>query len=197
MKTMFCVKPSIAFKTKKSQVQQLAVIYLGFTIYFLFSYLSLSAIAKAMNQSRETSSKSASSNAWPVKFKLVKTSNGQSDDGTWWSIFDLVTSDGHKLYKQNFPFSSVDRAKKQVQLYVTHAAKIIRRSPELDQKGDIAGERILALFGRNDNKEPKPQYILFWRFGRDFYQIAGEHLDDVLTLDSRLKEKPLTELVKE
>ena len=189
--------PPIGFDTKNLRVHKRAVLYRGFTFYLLFSCLSVCAVVKVPNQTPETSSRPAPSKVDPAKFKLVRISDGQSDDGTWWSIFDLESSDGHRLYKQNFPFSSVDRAKKQVQLYVTHAAKLIRRSSELDQNGNLAGERILALFGGNDNKERKPQYILFWTFGRDFYQIAGEHLDDVLSLESRLKEKPLTEIVRE
>ncbi len=137
----------------------------------------------------------ASKSPETLKFKLVKISNGKSDDGTWWSKSDLIASDGHAIRKDNFPFSSTKRAQRQFDQYLALAQKIIRRNPEVNEQGKTVGERALCLFEGNATR--KSQYILFWTSGAFFGEIAGEHLADVLALEERLRTNSLTEILKE
>ena len=130
-----------------------------------------------------------------ITFKLVRTSDGQSDDGTFWTMIDLAASDGHTVFKQTFPYSSVGRASKQFQLFLKAAVKTLRRTSETNEKGEVVGERVLALFPRTSTMGP--HYTLFWTSGAQFSQITGEHLEDVLALENRLREKPLSEVLKQ
>jgi hypothetical protein len=130
-----------------------------------------------------------------IKFKLTKIGNGRLDDGTRWTEYGVITSDGHMLYNRYFPFSTVDRANKQFRFYIKHATKVIQRGPVLDDKGRAIAKRVLASFAGEE--KGKTIYRLFWASEREFSEIEGEHLDDILALESRLKEKPLLEIVKE
>jgi hypothetical protein len=130
-----------------------------------------------------------------IKFKLTKIGDGRSDDGTRWTEYGVITSDGHMLYNRYFPFSTVDRANKQFRFYIKHAAKVIQRGPVLDDKGRAIAKRVLASFAGDE--KGKTIYRLFWASEREFSEIEGEHLDDILALESRLKEKSLLEIVKE
>jgi hypothetical protein len=140
-------------------------------------------------------SRPGSDNREKISFKLIRISDGRSDDGTWWKTFNLVASDGNTLYKQDFPFTSVRRADKQFQLYLNGAIEVIRRKPELDQKGNTVGERVLARFARNE--AGRPHYTLFWTRQALFQQVTGENLDDILALESRLRELSLTSILRE
>lgn len=129
-----------------------------------------------------------------ITFKLVRTSDGQSDDGTFWTMLYITASNGHTLFKQTFPYSSVGRATKEFQLFLKAAVRTLRRTPETNEKGEVVGERVLALFPRTSTMGP--HYTLFWTSGDKFSLISGEHLEDVLALENRMKEKPLSEVLK-
>jgi hypothetical protein len=130
-----------------------------------------------------------------IKFKLTKIGDGRSDDGTRWTEYGVISSDGHMLYNRYFPFSTVDRANKQFCFYIKHATKVIQRGPVLDDKGRAIAKRVLASFAGDE--KGKTIYRLFWASEREFSEIEGEHVDDILVLESRLKEKSLLEIVKE
>jgi hypothetical protein len=140
-------------------------------------------------------SKPQSTETTEVSFKLLKTSEGKSDDGTNWTAFNLITSDGHPVVMQNFPFSSADRADKEFQLFLKASTKVIRRTPEKNEKGQNVGDRVLAMIPRTSTMGP--HYTLFWTHGVQFSQISGEHLADVLELEKRLNQEPLSKLLAE
>ena len=110
----------------------------------------------------------------------------------WWKSFTLLASDGHTLYLTSIPFPSVGRSKKEFSSRIKDAEKIIRRTVESNSKGEQVGERALGFFPENkDSKSPSgvSQYKLFWMRGTNYCEITGEHLDDVLALEERLKEE--------
>jgi len=110
----------------------------------------------------------------------------------WWKNFILLASDGHTLYLTRIPFPSVERSKKQFDLTIKDAEKIIRRNLELNSKGEQVGERALGLFPEIKDRKPPwgvPHHKLFWMWGINYWEITGEHLDDVLALEVRLKEE--------
>lgn len=160
-----------------------------------YPHLTAACIRQSTQEPKSNGSSPSDNNAPKINFKLTSIDNGRSDDGTWWTRLYIVTSDGHPLYKQCFPFSTVGRANKQFQLYLRHATKILRRGPEVDEKGKNIGERVLASFP--EDEKDKTNYRLFWRSDSLFCQIEGEYSEDILALESRLKEKSLLEIVKE
>jgi hypothetical protein len=110
----------------------------------------------------------------------------------WWKSFTLLASDGHTLYLTSIPFPTVERSKKQFGLRIKDAEKIIRRTVESNSTGEQVGEKALGFFPANrDSKSPSgvSQYKLFWMRGTNYWEITGEHLDDVLALEERLKEE--------
>ena len=110
----------------------------------------------------------------------------------WWKNFILEVSDGHTLHLTSIPFQSAERSRKQLDSTVKSAKNVIRRSPESNDKGEQVGERALGFFP--EIKESKPpwgvaHYKVIWTWGSNYWEITGEHLDDVLALEQRLNEE--------
>jgi hypothetical protein len=66
-----------------------------------------------------------------------------ADRDIYFKRFSLETADGHKLGVQSIPFPTVERAKKHFESSVNRADKDIRRTPELNAKAEVVGERVL------------------------------------------------------
>jgi hypothetical protein len=142
-------------------------------------------------QSKEETPRDSASQPSPDIFRVVRISNGVLDDKeTWWEAFSVVAPNGHKLSVSNTPFPTVERSEKQFHLWVKTAAKILRRDPELTENGKAIGERVLCLFTLAKDA-PSPdgvtQYSVIWTSGANLWRLSGEHLDDVLSLENRLK----------
>jgi hypothetical protein len=108
----------------------------------------------------------------------------------WWKDFALLASDGHTLHLVSIPFPNAERSKKHFEASIKEAEKILRRDPESDGNGETIGERALGSFPAiKDMKSPwgVPHYRLFWTWGKNYLELEGEHLEDVLVLESRLK----------
>ncbi|HEY2460758.1 MAG TPA: hypothetical protein VGI16_08120 [Candidatus Acidoferrum sp.] len=136
--------------------------------------------------------RSASGNT--VTFKLTGISDGFSDDGTISSTFDLAASDGEKLYKLNRPFATVKRAALEFRRYLQASEETTRNVAEVDGKGKIVGQRAVIRFHNMQSSEA--HYTIFWTHGALFQQITGENLQNLLTLESLLRENSLLEIVK-
>ena len=115
-----------------------------------------------------------------------------SDKDIWWKNFILLASDGHTLYLTIIPFPSVEQSKKHFELSIKKAEKILRHDSESNNKGEPVEERALGLFPEiTGRKAPSgvQHYQLFWMWGPNYWEITGEHLEDVLALEERLKEQ--------
>jgi hypothetical protein len=136
-----------------------------------------------------------------ITFRLRRISDGPlcpmkdlncSDKRIWWKTFTLLASDGNTLYLTSIPFPSVERSKEEFESSVKEADKILRRSSELNGKAKPVGERVLGLFQETKGLKPPsgvPHYKLFWMWNAHYWEITGEHLEDVLALEGRLKEQ--------
>lgn len=136
-----------------------------------------------------------------ITFKLRSIGDGNlcpitdldcSDRDIWFKRFTLRASDGNTLYLTSIPFPSIERSKEKFESTVKEAGKILRRSSELNSKGEPVGETALGLF--EETKDVKPpssvsHYKLFWMWNAHYWEISGEHLEDVLALEERLKEQ--------
>lgn len=146
-------------------------------------------------QSREetpqrASPQSRSDPGQQLSFRVISISNGVADDKeTWWEAFSVLASNGHKLWVSNTPFSSIKRSDKQFQLWVKTAEKVLRRDPELNQDGKSVGERVLCIFSVKAGSPPDraTEYSVIWTSGANLWRLSGEHLEDVLSLENRLK----------
>lgn len=65
----------------------------------------------------------------------------------------------------------------------------LRREPESNSEGDLVGERALGWFaGTSNAQSPRVGYYsIFWTWDRYYWALTGEHLEDVLALERRLK----------
>ena len=113
------------------------------------------------------------------------------DRGIWWKNFTLRASDGHRLYLVSTPFPTAKRAQKEFQKHVKRAQKILRREPEPNSEGEIVGERALGSFEAISGAHALcvDYYSLFWTWGKNHWELIGEHLEDVLALERRLKDE--------
>jgi hypothetical protein len=115
-----------------------------------------------------------------------------SDRDIWFKRFTLLASDGNTLHLTSIPFPSIERSKEKFESSVKEADKILRRSSEWNRKGEPVGERALGLFEESRNVKPPSSvshYKLFWMWNAHYWEITGEHLEDVLALEERLKEQ--------
>jgi hypothetical protein len=148
-------------------------------------------------------SQTAPSTKENVTFKLRGIGDGKlcpitdldcSDSDIWFKRFTLLASDGNKLYLTSIPFPSIERSKEKFESAVKEADKILRRNPELNSKGEPVGERALGLFEETKDVKPRSSvshYELFWTWNAHYWEITGEHLEDVLALEERLKERDI------
>src|SRR5882724_4215851 len=114
----------------------------GFGLLFcVWSLLVVFTVNPALCQQLDT----AKDQRKGIKFKLIRIADGKSDDGTWWKIFEITTSDGHEMYRQRCPFASIGRATKEFQAYLKLSEHIVRRTPEVDKNEKVVGERALVL----------------------------------------------------
>ena len=115
-----------------------------------------------------------------------------SDRDTWFKRFTLLASDGNTLYLTSIPFPSIERSKEKFESTVKEADKILRRTSELNSKGEPVGERALGLIETTKDVKPPSSvshYKLFWMSNAHYWEITGEHSEDVLALAERLKEQ--------
>jgi hypothetical protein len=136
-----------------------------------------------------------------ITFKLQGIGDGNlcpitdldcSDRDIWFKRFTLLASDGNILYLTSIPFPSIERSKEKFESTVKEADKIPRRSSEMNSKDEPVGERALGLFEETTNVRPPSSvshYKLFWMWNAHYWEITGEHLEDVLALEERLKEQ--------
>jgi hypothetical protein len=127
-----------------------------------------------------------------LRFRLETISDGKANDGTWWKRFNFLTSAGNKVVLQKFPFSSVERAQKELNVFLKHSSKVIDRASGAD--GAENGERLVLEFQDRDRQK---SYAICWTQGPTFSQIAGIRLPEILEFEKRLKTKPFADLSKE
>jgi hypothetical protein len=179
--------------------------------HFIIALLALVAISSAATTAQQTpASRETTAPPGPqaipdskvqMTFALKRVSDGFlcpreslkcADQDIWWKDFTLLASNGHTLHLTSIPFPNVERAGKHFQASINGAEKILRREPEPSSKGEPIGERALGLFPAMKDRDPllsAPQYRLFWTWSKNYLELEGEHLEDVLALESRLKEE--------
>jgi hypothetical protein len=177
--------------------------------HFIIALLALVAITSAATTAQQTPAKRETTappgpQAIPdskvqITFALKRVSDGFlcprenlncTDQDIWWKSFSLLASDGHMLFLTSIPFPSGERSREQFESSIKGAEKILRRTMESNSKGEQVGERALGLFSEiKDMKPPSgvPHYQLFWTRGPNYWVVNGEHLEDVLALEERLK----------
>jgi len=180
-------------------------------VRFITGLFALQAIVSAAVPARQPLAKQVSNapsgpqanptSKVPATFLLKRISDGIlcpitnldcEEHDIWWKSFTLVASDGHTLYLKSIPFPSIEWSTKQFDSTIESAEKIVRCNVESNSKGEQVGERALGLFPEIEDSKPPwsvPHYELIWMWGPNYWEITGEHLDDVLALEQKLKEE--------
>ena len=122
-----------------------------------------------------------------VKFQFVVLRDGKSGDGTWFKEFELKAPDGHEVWKRSYYFESVDRMADEARSNSKPSDQVLSRAPELGKKGTAIGERILTCADR----EKKVFYTLRWSRGALLQEIRGAPLEDVLRLETAVRDNSL------
>lgn len=135
-----------------------------------------------------------------IGFKLRLISDGLlcplnnlecEDQDIRWKNFALQASDGHTLHVLSIPFPTAERSKKHFRALIKDAEKILRDNPESSDNGEPVGERARASFkaAKDKKRSETALYRLFWTRDKNYWELSGEHLEDVLALESRLREE--------
>jgi hypothetical protein len=177
---------------------------LGWLLFLLLrsSKLSVSSeLSHRPSRKRLALPQATFSTAQNTTFKLRRISDGTlcpmkelncSDKDVWFKRFTLLASDGNTLYLTSIPFPSIERSKEKFESSVKEADEILRLSSELNNKGEPVGERAIGLSQETKDVSPPSvvsHYKLFWMCNAHYWEISGEHLEDVLALEERLKEQ--------
>jgi hypothetical protein len=122
-----------------------------------------------------------------VTFQFVLVRDGKLGDGTWFKEFVLKAPDGHEVLKRSYHFESMDRIAEEARSNSKLSDRVLSRTPELDKKGTAIGERILTCA----EKEKKERYTLRSSRGSSVQEIRGTHLEDVLLLETAIRDNSL------
>src|SRR5215467_251425 len=87
------------------------------------------------DQERASSGQEASR----IDFRLIKISDGKSDEKHWFKEFEIEASNGHSLSWEHDMLSTPAAASRQLQRFSKRAAEILRRNPEVDSGGRVVG----------------------------------------------------------
>jgi hypothetical protein len=166
---------------------------------FLIGLVAVLAISFAATTAQQTPAKQETTTSTTFVLRIISDGNlcpsnnlNCEEKNIWWGNFALLASDGHTVNLMSIPFPSVARSKREFDSMVKNADKIIRRNLESNSNGERVGERVLGFFPEVKGSKPPsgpPHYKLFWTRGSNYWEITGEHLDDVLSLEERLKEE--------
>ncbi|HEY2461791.1 MAG TPA: hypothetical protein VGI16_13345 [Candidatus Acidoferrum sp.] len=171
----------------------------------LFALLAVSSAGARAQQAPGTSASSGQqttpASKTPTTFALKIISDGIlcprdnsncEEQSIWWKRFTILVSDGHTLYLRRIPFPSPARSKQQFDAAIKNAENILRHNIESNSNGDPVGERALGVFPKTKDSKGfsgPPDYKLFCFWGSDYWEIDGEHLEDVIALEQKLKQE--------
>jgi hypothetical protein len=133
-----------------------------------------------------------------ITFKLRLISDGTlcpptnlecSQKDIWFKTFTLVGSDESTVYLTSIPFPLIAQAEERFKDSVKSADKVLRRSPELSSTGTPTGERALTYTKGATRTPQRPTYHIVWNWDAHYWDISGEHLEDVLALEAALKQQ--------
>lgn len=154
----------------------------------------------AQDASRDVHSQTNSDGTATIAFKLKIISDGTlcpftnlecEQKDIWFKKFVLVASDESTLYLTSIPFPLIAQAEERFKASVNSADKVLRRSAELSSTGMLTGERALTYTEGKDGAQPpqRSTYHVVWNRDAHFWDISGEHLEDVLALEDKLKQQ--------
>jgi hypothetical protein len=100
--------------------------------------------------------------------------------GRWFSI-PYKSSDGVMVSYEGGEYLSEIRANKELRKKLKEAIRIIERGPKLNEKGQFAGERVIAMFP--STLQGKELSSVLWTDGSQLFSIDSLSLDHTLELE--------------
>jgi hypothetical protein len=122
-----------------------------------------------------------------ISLKLLTIGNGRWEGNIWTEILTLESSTGDLVVKTSVPFTSKEEASEALENYVRKAAKIERRTPEVDSQDKIIGERVLARFPADVGKYKSVGLV--YTKGEMYYQIQSGSMESVLAYEKEILSK--------
>jgi hypothetical protein len=116
-----------------------------------------------------------------IKFKALRISNGQTPDGIWFSLTKFEAEDGSLATKLVIPFDTSARADQELRRSVKLATKVVHASSQVDEKGKVIGQRVLALYPVADPDLPIVK--LSWTMGSTYVEVSSNSMANVLELE--------------
>jgi len=135
----------------------------------------------ALGAGRPSQTKKETPRPSGIKFKATRIGNGETPDGVLYGFTKFEAEDRTLAYILVIPFSSAKRAEEELQRRIKLATKIVRSNPQVDNKGKIVGQRVLALYTGNTPSHPLVK--LTWTIGSTFFEINSESMANVLELE--------------
>lgn len=117
-------------------------------------------------------------------FEMLRIGNTLRPDGFWAEILTLKSPKGELVFKTTVNFDTKKQADQELEKLLTRAAKVIRKTEEVDEEGQVIGERVLAQFG--EKERPGTHIRLFYTKGIIYYELDSDSLDAVLSLEERI-----------
>ncbi len=94
------------------------------------------------------------------------------------SFMTLNSSDGMSFTKWSVYCRSPRHAAIELRKRTRKAVEIFSREPVVDEKGQQIGEKLLALFSRNDSTNALAS--LLWTENEEFFQVEGSSIQNIL-----------------
>jgi hypothetical protein len=125
-------------------------------------------------------------------FQLTLISDGTlgDDERVWFKRFTLAASDGNTVDLTSIPFPSTERAANRFELSIKEAKTVRWRKPESYSNGGSGESALVVSEMRDERRSPSTVaiYKLFWVWDRYYWDISGEHLEDVTALKQKVDE---------
>jgi hypothetical protein len=147
-----------------------------------FSFL---LICSSMGRAKKAGTKTSSQPE--ISLKLLKIGNGLWEGKIWTEILTLQSSTGDLVFKTTVELDSKEEASKTLEDCVRKAARIERRTPEVDSQGKIIGERVLARFPADAGKYKSVGLV--YTKGEMYYQIQSDSMESVLAYEKEILSK--------
>ena len=151
--------------------------------------LSLSPLQKALAAPQEKQQRTANQagDQTRIKLKVVRTSDGELEEGEHYFISFFQAPDGTDAKKGVAVCKSPLRANEELERSTKSALRVLRTRPELDANGKTVGKRVLAVYA--PAKGSGQSIIkLSWTIGKKFLEIESQSMANVLELEKESDE---------
>lgn len=119
-------------------------------------------------------------------FKLVMIGQTKAADGTSMSFRHYDGADGIKLSVDYGRFTSPEKARSELEVWLKAAKKIQESEPLKDKSGQIIGQRFVLVI--HNDRAPQDSFAIVWTDGPDAWWIGCSSLSAALMFERKMKD---------